>query len=50
MIKEYRTVEEIVIPNGEKLYVANQWRAGKPGDNFFQLQDIVDKMGWGKIV
>jgi len=45
-----RTVEEIVIPNGEKLYVANQWRAGKPGDNFFQLQDIVHKMGWGKIV
>ena len=45
-----RTVEEIVIPNGEKLYVANQWRAGEPGDNFFQLQDIVDKMGWGKIV
>lgn len=45
-----RTVEEIVIPNGEKLYVTNQWRAGKPGDNFFQLRDIVHKMGWGKIV
>jgi hypothetical protein len=45
-----RTVEEIIIPNGEKLYVTNQWRAGKPGDNFFQLIDIVHKMSWGKIV
>jgi hypothetical protein len=45
-----RTVEEIILPNGEKLYVTNQWRAGKPGDNFFQLKDVVHAMGWGKIV
>ncbi|MEE3468837.1 MAG: hypothetical protein VZQ83_10405 [Eubacterium sp.] len=45
-----RTVEEIIIPDGEKLYVSNQWRAKKPTDNFFSFKDIVNAMGWGKIV
>lgn len=45
-----RTVMEITIPNGEKLYVSNQWRAGKPTDNFYTFRDIVNSIGWGKIV
>jgi hypothetical protein len=45
-----RSADEIIIPSGEKLYVANQWRAKFPSDNFFPFQDIVGKMGWGKIV
>ena len=46
-----RSADEITHPStGEKLYVANQWRAKFPGDNFFQFKDIVGKMGWGKIV
>ena len=45
-----RSADEIIIPSGEKLSVANQWRAKSPGDNFFQFKDIVGRMGWGKIV
>ena len=44
------TVNEIIIPNGEKLYVSNQWRAGGLRDNFLKFKDLVGKMGWGKIV
>ena len=44
------TVNEISIPNGEKLYVSTQWRCGGPRDNFLKFKDIVGKMGWGKIV
>ena len=45
-----RSADEIIIHGGDKLYVTTQWRAGKPGDNFFRFMDIVHKMGWGKIV
>ena len=45
-----RTVNEIIIPNGEKLYVSNQWRAGGPNDNFLKFKDIVNRKGWGRIV
>ncbi len=45
-----RSADEIIIPSGEKLYVANQWRAKAPTDNFFSFMDIVGKMGWEKIV
>ena len=45
-----RTVKEIIIPTGEKLYVSNQWRAKKPKDNFNQFKDVVSRMRWGKIV
>ena len=45
-----RTVNEIVTPNGEKLYVSTQWRAGGPRDNFLKFKDIVNRRGWGKIV
>lgn len=44
------TSKEIVIPNGEKLYVSTDWRCGGPRDNFLKFKDIVGKMGWGKIV
>lgn len=44
-----RTVKEITIPSGEKLYISTQWHAKNPGDDFFVFQDIVGKMGWGKI-
>ena len=49
-VSQEETVNEITILNGEKLYVSNQWRAGGPRDNFFKFKDLVDKMGWGKIV
>ena len=45
-----RSADEITIPNGEKLYVSTQWRAGGARDNFLKFKDIVGKMGWGKIV
>ena len=45
-----RTVNEIIIPNGEKLYVSNQWRARGPNDNFPKFKDIVNRKGWGRIV
>lgn len=45
-----RSADKIIIPNGQELYVANQWRAKSPDDNFFQFRDIVHGMGWGKIV
>ena len=45
-----RTVKEIIIPNGEKLYVETQWRAKNPKDNFFEFKDIVNRKGWGIIV
>lgn len=45
-----RSVKEIVIPSGERLYVSSQWHAGKPGDDFYLFMDIVHGMGWGKIV
>ena len=45
-----RSADEILIPSGEKLYVSNQWHAGKPGDDFYNFMDIVHGMGWGKIV
>ena len=45
-----RSADEITIPNGEKLYVSNQWHAKRPGDDFYNFMDIVHGMGWGKIV
>ena len=45
-----RSADEIILPNGEKLYVSTQWHAGKPGDDFYNFMDIVHGMGWGKIV
>jgi len=45
-----RTVKEIVIPGGEKLYVSTQWRAGNRNDNFFKFKDIVNREKWGVIV
>ena len=45
-----RTVKEIIIPGGEKLYVSTQWRAGGPRDNFLKFKDIVNRKGWGRIV
>lgn len=45
-----RSADKIIIPSGEELYVANQWHAKFPDDNFFQFKDIVGKMCWGKIV
>ena len=44
-----RTVKEIIIPSGEKLYVETQWRAKNPKDNFFQFKDVAHRRGWGRI-
>lgn len=45
-----RTVTEVTIPNGQKVYVSTQWRAGSPDDNFIKFKDIVNRLKLGKIV
>ena len=44
-----RSVSEITISNGEKLYVTTQWRAKNIDDNFMKFMNIVNNNGLGVI-
>ena len=44
-----RSVSEITIFNGEKLYVTTQWRAKNIDDNFMKFMSIVNNNGLGVI-
>ncbi len=44
-----RSVSEITISNGEKLYVTTQWRAKNIDDNFMKFMSIVNNNGLGVI-
>ena len=44
-----RTVSEITIPTGEKLYVTTQWRAKSEIDNFMNFMRRVNEKGLGTI-
>ncbi len=46
-ISQARTVSEVTIPNGEKLYVTTQWRGN---GNFLKFMDVVNKNKLGHIV
>lgn len=44
-----RSVSEITIPSGEKLFVSTQWRAKNNEDNFIKFMDLVNDNGLGII-
>ncbi len=44
-----RTVVDISLENGEKLFVSTQWRAKRDTDNFFNFVKVVNEKGWGNI-
>ena len=46
---QQRSVSEITIPNGEKLYVTTQWRANNENSNFIRFMSIVNNNGLGVI-
>ena len=48
-VSQKRSASEILIPNGEKLYVTTQWRAKREDDNFIKFMDIVNKNDLGII-
>lgn len=48
-VSQEKNWQELVLTNGEKLYINTQWRAKNPDDNFIKFITIVQKNNWGTI-
>lgn len=48
-ISQVKNWQEIILTNGEKLYINTQWRAKNPDDNFIKFIDVVKTNSWGDI-
>ena len=48
-ISQAKNWQEIILTNGEKLYINTQWRAKNPDDNFIKFIKVIENNNWGTI-